>query len=101
MTKREKELEDHEFWELYEIIHYNLHDTIGEKVRKIQQAGYTKTPFDVEELKRWLRERKDELQNPEGKFYSDVVAAELNMALAITEVLDKIKELEDGYFLLQ
>jgi len=92
MTEREKEngrLQDI-IWEGW------LNTPIGrdidvEKIANIiQEAGYTKKHFPVEELEAWLNEIKE---NYEKYNFENIRLFGKN---PIQAVLDKIKELEDG-----
>lgn len=91
MASKERELE-----ELIDIIHRGRHfrkessQKIGEE---IQQEGYTKQPFDIEELVVWVTKQCDYWQNMKKE---DKIAESLsNMIItSMQAVLDKIREIE-------
>jgi hypothetical protein len=99
MTKREKELEEliKDLGEKWSRFHES--EAIELMAEDIQSLGYTKTPFDIEELKRWLEEEIKYFQNALNKYPNcDTILSirELSVRKEIyQEFLDKIKELEE------
>lgn len=96
MSKEREELESKELKKLVlEGCFYYSESEAGydedEVVKSIQQAGYTKHPFDVEELERWLREEIIKIKKglEQYDFYGSGVAVGLSM------VLDKIRQLKE------
>ena len=85
MDKKEREFNEIEgLIIIMEDWHKNWHGGFSRLAHMIQEAGYRKFPID--ELKAWLKE----IRNNWTKKYRE------HSAIYIQEVLDKIKELEDG-----
>jgi len=109
MTEREKELEEYcptkEETELTEflvpILRNDDDEIMNKRVRKIKdkieeiKAGYTKKHFSVEKC---LEDWKEEIVNKaiSSPFGSHDTIKFVDVTKKIDEILDKIKELEDG-----